>query len=183
MKWGIVVRRVLEYAFVALLLIPITSIAGSPAITKNAALFDVSANGSEAVIDFDVTEHRVYTFSLGFRFDGSEEKKRVAELAGSGVKGKDGRPINPGVKIPIEIQVFSLSDEGSPVLVLSNNKVTEGKYASGLGSGYHYRSIVGAALRKGRYRVHAVSQESHPELKGAKIYLIVGTYAKNDPLP
>lgn len=134
--------------------------------------FDVSAlNAIERTIL--VEAKRPYHFNLNISYADLDEQQKLSKLVGSGAHSSDGKFDEPGIAIPVHLQVFAVANGSAPRSLYDNIVDTHGHYINGsrkVGGGdyYYARAIASIMLVPGVYKVQARTMAAIPEFTGLR---------------
>jgi hypothetical protein len=163
-----------------------TEAGASPKVPPQKFPFDASRAGLVLDEEFQVLEHRNYYFDLSFDYSGSDDLYRVAKLAGTGAKLRDGSYDTPGVTIPVHLKITATGDGSHSEILFDKTIDSQGIAAHGFGAkkfhGYFERRVATVELRPGRYRFQATTVRDVTEFSGTPIHFAITFHSKVLPL-
>ena len=133
--------------------------------------FAAQTSGTVVELNIRVREQRGYSFLLQLGITSEPgSRARIAKLAGSGSRGPDGKPVNDGLPIPVELTIWRLPL--SSLAPVYQNRASEFDLAS-YSAGYYAKEIATVPLAPGSYRVRLQALQDLPELKNAPMKLAI----------
>lgn len=133
--------------------------------------------GVVADFKFEVRKHFIYRYSIRFSFPehNQSERARIRQLLGGHEVDKTGRPLEPGIPMPINLTIYSVCKDGAEIEVYS--KDTDPVLTS-WGSGKFKKDIGASILIPGAHRARITNRRASPEFSSVPIAFEIGMPAK-----
>lgn len=142
--------------------------------------FDASSASSSVDATVRIVGKTSYYFDLQFHYSGQEDMPKVRELVGGGARFADGRYAEPGIIVPVHLEVIEILGGDKARTVYDKTNDTQGRHAHNL-DGSYARVIAGIVLTPGLYRVRASTTQETPALSGTSTRFAI-TYDARFPL-
>lgn len=137
-------------------------------------ILPISLKQSGNIVDakISIVDHHVYYFSLRFSYRENDQadRARVKRLVGSHEVKRDGKPLNPGVSVPVCISVS----------LIENSKETEifskeiDPILTSWGGDNFKKQIGFTELKPGSYVVRVALLQSAPDFEGTPVSFGIG---------
>ena len=143
--------------------------------------FAVQHAGATIETKLLVQEHRPYLFDLVFGFEKKDpnDRERVKKLAGDYGRNQNGKLINPGISVPLNLNINVIDSLGERPIF--NLKIVE-EEMRGYGADHFLKQIATIPLKPGHYRVSVETMRDTPDLIGTFVFLKISFYAKSTPI-
>lgn len=128
---------------------------------------DLTRAGPVADFRFKVKKHFSHWFSMRFWFAENDqaERARIQKLLGSHAIDKNGKPAEPGISTPVDLQIFAECAGGKEVEVYSQHI---DPILASWGAGYFGKNIGHHILTPGVYRARLVNKRAAHELSSIR---------------
>ena len=144
--------------------------------------FAVQKAGAVIETELLVQEHRPYLFDLIFGFEKNDpnDRERVKNLAGDYGRNQDGKLTNPGISVPLRLNINIIDSLGERPIF--DKKIFEEEMWA-YGSDNFKKRVAIAPLKAGHYRISVESLKDMPELIGTNTAFGIGYNNKTGVLP
>ena len=143
--------------------------------------FDASSASSSIDATVRIVSRRSYYFDLQFHYSGQNDMPKVRELVGGGARFADGRYAEPGIIVPVHLEVVEILGGDRTRTVYDKTNETQGRYAHNL-DGSYARVIAGIILTPGLYKVRASTTQETSVLSGINARFAITYDARFPPI-